>query len=275
MGDTTIAHLPTQLLSNILTLARGTWLYSNIFDLNECGKVSKSFQKAVEQVNLKILAVDLRDKPVLLPYQVDFAKFQNLQYLDMSYQFQLINAMGLPHKRYGESVWEQLPQLKQVRILVMNYCDGVTPQQLDKLFSSWGSTLTQLQAQSCPSAIGDGSCLRHLKHIQKLNMQWNRIVRSEHLSAILQNAIEVDLHGCESVDDEVCKFMPRVRHLSIGFTKIGDQGMEYLAENSKDLRLLGLGQSSFNLWESTQITKLGVQHFQNLRPETTLRFAQV
>eukprot|EP01026_Neomeris_dumetosa_P008530 TRINITY_DN1273_c0_g1_i7.p1 TRINITY_DN1273_c0_g1~~TRINITY_DN1273_c0_g1_i7.p1 ORF type:complete len:273 (-),score=16.81 TRINITY_DN1273_c0_g1_i7:545-1363(-) len=264
--------LPQHILVRILTFSKCTWMYTDLCQLSDLRLVSKSFNNAGIKLLRRIQGVDLRDKTSLPQSSIDFKLLENLQFLDVTYQFQAIRHHGVSRARYNAMILAQFSSLKTISIFIMNFCDGLYSEDLVTLFSSWGDTLVQLQARSCPEAIGNGSCLKNLKNLRKLDLFWNRRVETQFLLGILDNIEELNLHGCEKVENQVCERLPRIQTLMIGFTLIDQRGLFDLANKSPDLKSLTLGNQSYNLWFSTAIKQEEVERFKERRSDVNVRF---
>eukprot|EP01026_Neomeris_dumetosa_P008525 TRINITY_DN1273_c0_g1_i11.p1 TRINITY_DN1273_c0_g1~~TRINITY_DN1273_c0_g1_i11.p1 ORF type:complete len:278 (-),score=20.75 TRINITY_DN1273_c0_g1_i11:487-1320(-) len=267
--------LPQHILVRILTFSKCTWMYTDLCQLSDLRLVSKSFNNAGVKLLRQIQGVDLRDKTSLPQSSIDFKLLENLQYLDVTRQFldyrKEIRHHSISRAGYNATILAQFSTLKNVSVFIMDLCDGLYSEDLVTLFSSWGDTLVQLQARGCPEVIGDGSCLKNLKKLRKLDLTLNYRVETQSLLGILENVEELYLYGCNKVENKVCECLPKIQMLSIGDSKIDQRGLFNLANKSPDLKSLFLGIWSFNSWDSAVMIKLEeVEHFKERRPDVNV-----
>lgn len=236
--------------------------------------VSKQALRQVEALDLSpaVLAPALHDRRCLLLV----ARCGRLRDLSLSGRFRWLDDEALgwllkyDESRSGGSGGASSESCRgSLTALDLSHCEQLCPRALRHLLGL--PSLRMLSLRHCHAAL-DGVALERLPCLRELDAAWCRQLTSRMLLPVAPQLTRLVLHGCESVNDDLCSCLPAVEDLDLAFTGVGDAGLAALAAHSQRLARLTLASKEVpNLWACGPYTPTGLNRFRADRPEVDVR----
>ncbi|KAK9901340.1 hypothetical protein WJX75_007491 [Coccomyxa subellipsoidea] len=104
-----------------------------------------------------------------------------------------------------------------------------------------------------------------------LDLSWFGGLISNHLSLLGPQLLSLSVHGCEFVEESLCKHLWNCIALDICGTGVNDDGLRTLAEVALDLRHLFVSPTYANLWGDPAWTDGMMEEICRRRPEVAVR----
>eukprot|EP00873_Tetraselmis_striata_P027153 jgi/Tetstr1/447417/TSEL_034851.t1 len=168
-----------------------------------------------------------------------------------------------------------------LRKLDLGMCDRVWPEDIEAVHWNLPCLQVGLDTQSKlvqsatmqggTSAVGDGSCLQAMliqsPALTSLDLSWCRAIEPQALpQESLLGLKDLNLLGCELVNDSICSMLKNVERLNLAFCPVSDEGLLTLARHSASLETLVLADKMNNLWGCGNWTAAGLTAFRSAAP---------